>query len=155
MYKVVQIWPGQTVTCLHTNNPGHIWTTLYIYYWYWQQLKQCNNQDRLSPCITHTHIFNKVLSFPFHSLILCISCKENTKTHISFQAFWLLLYRSFLCTFWCSENIIALQSCNWINLRFLAVICLMKPSRAANTDTELDNPLVIPSFSVLSVFANH
>ena len=29
MYKVVQIWPGQTVTCLHTNSPGHIWTTLY------------------------------------------------------------------------------------------------------------------------------
>jgi hypothetical protein len=28
--KVVQIWPGQTVTCLHTNSPGHIWTTLYI-----------------------------------------------------------------------------------------------------------------------------
>ena len=30
MYKVVQIWPGQTVTCLHTNRPGHIWTTLYF-----------------------------------------------------------------------------------------------------------------------------
>jgi hypothetical protein len=29
-YKVVQIWPGQTVTCLHTYSPGHIWTTLYI-----------------------------------------------------------------------------------------------------------------------------
>ena len=29
-YKVVQIWPGQTVTCLHTNSPGHIWTTLYF-----------------------------------------------------------------------------------------------------------------------------
>ena len=29
-YKVVQIWPGQTVTCLHTNRPGHIWTTLYL-----------------------------------------------------------------------------------------------------------------------------
>ena len=28
-YKVVQIWPGQTVTCLYTNRPGHIWTTLY------------------------------------------------------------------------------------------------------------------------------
>jgi hypothetical protein len=28
--KVVQIWPGQTVTCLHTNRPGHIWTTLYF-----------------------------------------------------------------------------------------------------------------------------
>jgi hypothetical protein len=23
-FKVVQIWPGQTVTCLHTNRPGHI-----------------------------------------------------------------------------------------------------------------------------------
>jgi hypothetical protein len=30
MYKVVHIWPGQTVTCLHTNSPGHIWTTLYM-----------------------------------------------------------------------------------------------------------------------------
>jgi hypothetical protein len=30
-YKVVQIWPGQTVTCLHTNSPGHIWTTLYYF----------------------------------------------------------------------------------------------------------------------------
>jgi hypothetical protein len=29
VYKVVKIWPGQTVTCLHTNSPGHIWTTLY------------------------------------------------------------------------------------------------------------------------------
>jgi hypothetical protein len=26
---VVQIWPGQTVTCLLTNSPGHIWATLY------------------------------------------------------------------------------------------------------------------------------
>jgi hypothetical protein len=30
IYKVVQIWPGQTVTCLHTISPGHIWTTLYF-----------------------------------------------------------------------------------------------------------------------------
>ena len=29
MYKVVQIWLGQTVTCLHTISPGHSWTTLY------------------------------------------------------------------------------------------------------------------------------
>jgi hypothetical protein len=29
-YKVVQIWPGQTVTNLHTISPGHIWTTLYL-----------------------------------------------------------------------------------------------------------------------------
>jgi hypothetical protein len=30
IYKVVQIWPGQTVICLHTNSPGHIWTNLYV-----------------------------------------------------------------------------------------------------------------------------
>jgi hypothetical protein len=30
IYKVVQIWPGQTGTCLLTISPGHIWTTLYI-----------------------------------------------------------------------------------------------------------------------------
>jgi hypothetical protein len=27
----VQIWPGETVTCLHTNSSGHIWTTLYLW----------------------------------------------------------------------------------------------------------------------------
>jgi hypothetical protein len=32
MYKVVQIWPGQTVTCLHTISPGNIWTTSYIFH---------------------------------------------------------------------------------------------------------------------------
>ena len=30
IYKVVQILPGQTVACLHTISPGHIWTTLNI-----------------------------------------------------------------------------------------------------------------------------
>jgi hypothetical protein len=29
-YKVVQILTGQTVTCLNTDSPGHIWTTLYL-----------------------------------------------------------------------------------------------------------------------------
>jgi hypothetical protein len=38
MYKVVQIWPGQTVTCLHTISPSHIWTTLYY--------KTCTNTGR-------------------------------------------------------------------------------------------------------------
>jgi hypothetical protein len=41
-YKVVQIWPGQTVTCLHTNSPGPIWTTLYLSVEYWgKSLAQC------------------------------------------------------------------------------------------------------------------
>jgi len=30
IYKVVQIWPGLMSPDLHTNSPGHIWTTLYI-----------------------------------------------------------------------------------------------------------------------------
>ena len=29
LHKVVQIWPGQTVTCLRTISPGHIWTTFH------------------------------------------------------------------------------------------------------------------------------
>jgi hypothetical protein len=28
LYKVVQIWPGLITSSLHTNSPGHIWTTL-------------------------------------------------------------------------------------------------------------------------------
>ena len=42
-YKVVQIWPGQTVTCLHTNSPGHIWTTLYYYYTLYQLARATRN----------------------------------------------------------------------------------------------------------------
>ena len=37
-YKVVQIWPKQTVTCLHTI--GHIWTALYIWEWEWMEMAQ-------------------------------------------------------------------------------------------------------------------
>ena len=40
IYKVVQIWPGQTVTCLHTNSPGHIWTALYFLNYTKYPLKQ-------------------------------------------------------------------------------------------------------------------
>ena len=39
MYKVVQIWPGQTVTCLHTISPGHIWTTLYVKTQHWGRVR--------------------------------------------------------------------------------------------------------------------
>jgi hypothetical protein len=37
-YKVVQIWPGQTVTSLHTISPSHIWTTLYTV---WAESRVC------------------------------------------------------------------------------------------------------------------
>jgi hypothetical protein len=41
-YKVVQIWPGQTVTCLHTNS--HIWTTLYMT----RNFRICSLGDRVT-----------------------------------------------------------------------------------------------------------
>jgi hypothetical protein len=48
-YKVVQIWPGQIVTSLHTIIPGHIWTTLYL------------PLISISSVVLHTLLF---LSFP-------------------------------------------------------------------------------------------
>ena len=49
MYRVVQIWPGQTVTCLHTDRPGHIWTTLYVNGHYsfrrWEWDKESSGKD--------------------------------------------------------------------------------------------------------------
>ena len=47
LYKVVQIWPGQTVTCLHTNRPGHIWTTLYFSAWVVRQCLSCTSVPEL------------------------------------------------------------------------------------------------------------
>jgi hypothetical protein len=52
-YKVVQIWPGQTVTCLHTISPGHIGTTLYISWSSWSSkcmrfgTVRCNGGTRI------------------------------------------------------------------------------------------------------------
>jgi hypothetical protein len=40
IYKVVQIWLGQTVTYLHTDRPGHIWTTLYTFMWACMMVEQ-------------------------------------------------------------------------------------------------------------------
>jgi hypothetical protein len=43
-YKVVQIWPVQTVTCLHTDRPGHIWTTLYVIFIAFPQQQWCHER---------------------------------------------------------------------------------------------------------------
>ena len=45
-YKVVQIWPGQTVTCLDTISPGHIWTTLY-----YKRVSQCALKFNMHPLL--------------------------------------------------------------------------------------------------------
>jgi hypothetical protein len=49
IYKVVQIWPGQTVTCLHTISPGHIWTTLYIL-----SVSNCMRDHNSTLCYSNT-----------------------------------------------------------------------------------------------------
>jgi hypothetical protein len=99
---VVQIWPGQTVTCLHTNSPGHIWTTLYncylepllsqseiLYTWYdctflRFSLKCCqscsclrNFLDLLKPCGLYRFRKHKTLDPVI--LIFCFS--NNISSH--------------------------------------------------------------------------
>jgi hypothetical protein len=62
-YKVVQIWPGQTVTCLHTNSPGHIWTTLYLtvllYKWKWPDFSSTGKVlcDCIATCTSDSNTY--------------------------------------------------------------------------------------------------
>ena len=63
-YKVVQIWPGQTVTCLDTNRPGHIWTTLYV----------CNETIRRCKVTVRKREFLQVR-------IICISRSSGDKRY--------------------------------------------------------------------------
>jgi hypothetical protein len=61
-YKVVQIWPGQTVTCLHTNRPGHIWTTLYFVLYKVFIYESSIKVTRKAMCVqgnTHEHVAAK------------------------------------------------------------------------------------------------
>jgi hypothetical protein len=68
-YKVVQIWPGQTVTCLHTNSPGHIWTTLY-------KQQETTYNSRL--VIVHNHRSLSILLRLLTSTLTCIM-KEKAR----------------------------------------------------------------------------
>jgi hypothetical protein len=65
--KVVQIWPGQTVTCLHTISPGHIWTTLYF---------QCDFV--LRPSVRFS------LQFCYYSCLFSSNITENFKNVITY-----------------------------------------------------------------------
>jgi hypothetical protein len=61
LYKVVQIWPGQTVTCLHTNSPGHIWTTLLRQAAFWVRYK-LRSKKKLTISTRAWSIVNLVVS---------------------------------------------------------------------------------------------
>ena len=74
-YKVVQIWPGQTVTCLHTNRPGHIWTTLYI----WWEAEGAKHKLEKQRCWYNENATPKSLEFfPGVPQIASVAVKVNS-----------------------------------------------------------------------------
>ena len=91
MYKVVQIWPGQTVTCLHTNRPGHIWTTLYV----------CKyvcmfHRHRLG---TRTHSCREMFASVHRSRMHAESW-HSLSSFFKWHFIGLLLWRSAECRYW-------------------------------------------------------
>jgi hypothetical protein len=113
--------------------------------WYKQNLKHCNKFQEKSPCIT----FDQMQWFPFNSLISRGFMQRKHEIYIPFQAFLVVTVQKFSLQLVILCEYCRLQSWNSINLQFLALICLMKPSRAANTETEIDNPLVMLSLFCL------
>jgi hypothetical protein len=100
--KVVQIWPGQTVTCLHTNRPGHIWTTLYV-----SHLLSLNIMD----------IFPYERSFLF--LLIAMSLLLTT-------LFRFFLEQHSICNFLPQEKINSLYSVNELfSGNFANIFCLL------------------------------
>jgi hypothetical protein len=71
---VVQIWPGQTVTCLHTNRPGHIWTTLYI-------------KDSYCSCTATLSGTNTLVTTKSILLTRCCISKQS-ESSVSMQCLW-------------------------------------------------------------------
>jgi hypothetical protein len=91
IHKVVQIWPGQTVTCLHTNRPGYSWTTLYIvrHLTPWRSNRQmegyaikCTSKCLLSYTVylTRTHLMQAQFCYKsdYLSCIALITHSKNT-----------------------------------------------------------------------------
>jgi hypothetical protein len=94
IWKVVQIWPGQTVTCLHTISPGHIWTTLYIY--------------SINMCIYMVYIYTYIYHIYIHiySIYMCIYIHIHiyTYTHITSTPSYTTNYTKWLPVSDCSLN---------------------------------------------------
>ena len=74
---MVQIWPGQTLTCLHTNSPGHIWTTLYI-----RLLRLA-----LTPCCPDCHYSCYPLIPAGHTQLAVPSCDQWQSIQLVFRLF--------------------------------------------------------------------
>jgi hypothetical protein len=68
-YMVVQIWPGQTVTSLHTISPGHIWTTLY--YASGMFVLLCFKYENMKTWLKNTNVCLSAIEFLAASNITC------------------------------------------------------------------------------------
>jgi hypothetical protein len=82
-YRVVQIWPGQTVTCLHTNSPGHIWTTLYMPRFWLQESESKSSILCFSYSITAQETEKKLLHFVVILSYLAVFLKHVTAGKMS------------------------------------------------------------------------
>jgi hypothetical protein len=93
---VVQIWPGQTVTCLHTNSPGHIWTTLYFRFYVYGHatvdIKHSElNSSRSPPHLNSICIYIFMILTPLHVLHrICLSSQwQGTSYSSSIPYLWI------------------------------------------------------------------
>jgi hypothetical protein len=108
-YKVVQIWPGQTVTSLHTNSPGHVWTTLY----------SPETVFLLFFCCVFMLILCYVLCFCelFHMQLLydrCLGCTKWIRMYVNSMTIWerFKMRRSWCPPLFCFMYISCLVSSN-------------------------------------------
>ena len=109
LYKVVQIWPGQTVTCLYTNSPGHIWTTLYYeQYALWTYLL-CDE----SMLYEHTYYAVNIMLYEHtYCAVNSMRCEHTYSMIVCFMNIlimrWTLCFMNILIVLWtvCVVNIL-------------------------------------------------
>jgi hypothetical protein len=114
-YKVVQIWPGQTVTCLHTNRPGHIWTTLYNRSW--------------QVFLRHHSIHNYPAKYLFQS-VLSVQ-RYNSEGFATLTDIYLYSFRK---SRWQKTRIYDIQNIPSIDSTYQEISYTKRPRRPNNTE---------------------
>ena len=93
MYKVVQIWPGQTVTCLRTNRPGHIWTTLYVAPTFVWTAAGCQRMYLCSSLFNYISLTDWFLKWRCH--VFFVRCCTNSLSKYLLHEIW-----TYFCLMW-------------------------------------------------------
>jgi hypothetical protein len=82
------------VTCLHTNSPGHIWTTLYIWFMCFMPcikeklvFMQKSTNAHLSRCLNTTHLYSlqRHVSITFVTVLRALYSKNTSNTPVITQ----------------------------------------------------------------------